>query len=210
MMDFQMIDMIVVGLILFLSIKGLVNGFGKELFNFLGLIGGIFIASRMNEKVGALVLEQKILPEIATDYQKIIGFLAVFFAIWTVVSIISSVVSKFGSEEPSVISRIMGYIIGAVRYGFIFALILYGFNNANFLKERFSKYTEKSQVFKPMVTVGEKLLCLDNNQTAVVKTDDKIKTDVNTTLEVKEESNSSADMDHDLNITLVEHNITSN
>jgi membrane protein required for colicin V production len=205
MMDFQMIDMIVVGLILFLAIKGLVNGFGKELFNLLGLIGGIFVAARMSDKVGALVLEQKILPEIATDYQKIIGFLALFFAIWTVVSLVSSVVSKFGLEEPSIISRIFGYILGAVRYAFVFSLILYGFNNADFLKEKFSKYTQGSQVFDPMVTVGAKLLCLDNNRTA------KKAIDLNSTTVLEESNSSNATIiSSDLNITLTEHNSTSN
>ena len=37
MEDFNTVDMIIVGLVLFLSLKGLVNGFIKELFNFVGL-----------------------------------------------------------------------------------------------------------------------------------------------------------------------------
>ena len=166
-MDFQMIDMVIVGVVLFLAIKGLVNGFSKELFNFLGLIGGIAVAARANEMVGDLIIKQNILPEMFTQYQKIIGFIAVFLAIWILFNLISSLFSTFTSEEIGVVSRILGYIVSVVRYAFIFALIIFGFNNADFLKEKFSKYTEHSQVFTPMSVVGEKLLNRETNQTVV-------------------------------------------
>ncbi|HIC77864.1 MAG TPA: CvpA family protein, partial [Sulfurovum sp.] len=48
MIDFNTVDMIIAGLILFLSLKGLVNGFIRELFNFIGLIIGVAVATRMN------------------------------------------------------------------------------------------------------------------------------------------------------------------
>jgi membrane protein required for colicin V production len=168
-MDFQIIDMVIVGVVLFLAIKGLVNGFSKELFNFLGLIGGIAVAARTNEVVGDLIIKQNILPEMLTQYQKIIGFVAVFLAIWILFNLISSLFSTVTSEEIGIVSRIFGYIVGVARYAFIFALIVFGFNNADFLKEKFSKYTENSQLFAPMSKVGQKLLNRDLNQTLIAE-----------------------------------------
>jgi len=181
-MDFQMIDMIIVGIVLFLAIKGLVNGFSQELFNFIGLIGGIVIAARVNETVGDIIIKQNILPEIFTQYQQIIGFVAVFLAIWIIFNIISSFFSGFTSDEISFMSRFLGYIVAIVRYAFIFSLIIFGFNNADFLKEKFSKYTEKSQVFEPMSTMGKRLLNKDINQTKAIETEiTSIKSDINIT-----------------------------
>jgi len=157
-MDFQIIDMVIIGIILFLSIKGLVNGFSRELFNFFGLIGGIAIAARSNEIIGNLLVEKNILPEALLQYQKIIGFVAVFVLVWVIFNLISSLFSTFTSEEIGIISRIFGYLIGIVRYAFIFSLIVFGFNNADFLKEKFSKFTKDSQVFEPMSMIGAKLL----------------------------------------------------
>ena len=167
-MDFQIIDIIIIGIILFLAIKGLVNGFSTELFNFLGLIGGIAVAARSNEIVGDLIVKQNILPEALLQYQKVIGFIAVFIVIWVLFNLVSSLFSTFTSDEIGIISRIFGYFVGIARYAFIFALIIFGFNNADFLKEKFSNYTENSQVFAPMSMIGEKLLnkiSSENNET---------------------------------------------
>ena len=183
-MDFQIIDMVIVGVVLFLAIKGLVNGFSKELFNFLGLIGGIAVAARANEMVGDLIIKQNILPEMFIQYQKIIGFVAVFLAVWILFNIISSLFSSFTSEEIGIVSRIFGYIVGVARYAFIFALIIFGFNNADFLKEKFSKYTKDSQVFSPMSRVGEKLLNRDSNQTVTAESN-STKADVNLTKSIE-------------------------
>jgi len=167
-MDFQIVDMVIIGIILFLAIRGLINGFSKELFNFLGLIGGIAVAARTNDMVGNLIIQQKILPEVLVQYQTIIGFVAVFLAIWILFNLISSLFSGFTSDEIGIVSRFIGYIIAITRYAFIFALIIFGFNNADFLKEKFSKYTEKSQIFTPMSIIGQKLLnkvSSENNET---------------------------------------------
>ncbi len=157
-MDFQIVDMVIVGIILFLAIRGLINGFSTELFNFLGLIGGIAVAARTNEMVGDLIIKQEILPDVLVQYQTIIGFIVVFLAVWIIFNLISSLFAGFTSEEVGVLSRLFGYLIAVTRYAFIFALIIFGFNNADFLKEKFSKYTQSSQLFAPMSMVGEKLL----------------------------------------------------
>ena len=180
-MDFYVVDMVIVGLILLLAIKGLVNGFSKELFNFLGLIGGIAIAARTHEMVGKIIVEEKILPEAIINYQKLLGFIAVFFATWIIFNIISSIVSKIASKEVGFISRFLGYLIGLARYLFIFSLILFGLNNADFLKEKFSKYYDKSQLFTPMVKIGEKLLYKEVNSTEERNTSKIVDVNISTT-----------------------------
>ena len=51
-MEFNYFDLIVTIIILFLGLKGVINGFFKEIFGLVGIIGGIFIASRVGDEVG--------------------------------------------------------------------------------------------------------------------------------------------------------------
>lgn len=167
-MDFQIIDIVLIAITLFLAIKGLVNGFSKELFNFLGLIGGIAVAARINDIVADMILKQGILPESMVQYKTVIGFVAVFVIIWIIFSIISSIFESFSSDEIGIISRFFGYLIGVVRYASILALIIFAFNNSTFLKEKLTSYTQKSQLFEPMFEVAKNILNSDNNLTIIL------------------------------------------
>ena len=164
-MDFNMVDMIIVGLVLFLAIKGMVNGFTQEFFNFVALIGGVAIAARVHTIAGEKINELNILPNITTEVQNFIGFLATFLIIWAMISFIASIITKISSGGPNFISRILGYIIGIVRYMAIFSLIIFGVSKADFLRENLSKHYADSQLFVPMSEIGAKLLNLDGNQT---------------------------------------------
>jgi uncharacterized membrane protein required for colicin V production len=168
-MDFNMVDMIIVGLVLFLAIKGMVNGFTQELFNFIALIGGVTIAARVHTMAGEKFAELNILPNITTEVQNFIGFLATFIIIWGAITFIASIITRISTQTPGLVSRIMGYLVGIVRYVAIFSLIVFGVSKADFLRENLAKHYEKSQLFTPMSNIGAKLLNLDSNQTQTAK-----------------------------------------
>ena len=171
-MGFHVVDMIIVGLILFLAIRGLVNGFSKELFNFLALIGGIAVAARTHSMVGELIAKQNLIPNMSADFQKFVGFAVVLILIVILFKIISSIRTRFRSENPGFISRVLGYIISVARYVFIFSLIVFGINNADFLKEKLSKHYEGSQLFEPMIQIGGKLLNANQKPTESTPTNE--------------------------------------
>jgi len=158
MTEFNIMDMVIVGLILFLAIKGLVNGFSKELFNFLGLIGGVVVAARVHTTVGNKIAEQNILPNIPPEVQSFIGFILTLLVIWIIISFISSIVNGLNSGEPNFFSRILGYIISVAKYAVIFSLILYGLSQADLFKDNFADKYKDSKLFKPMGDVGAKIL----------------------------------------------------
>lgn len=204
LMGFHVVDMIIVGLVLFLAIRGLVNGFSKELFNFLALIGGIAIAARTNETVGKFIAEQNILPELSSDFQKLIGFATVLIFILIIFNIISSIRTKFRTETPGVISRILGYLISVTRYIFIFSLIIFGISNADFLREKLSKHYEKSQLFQPMVELGGELL--DADKTSEENVQENITKENNASSENNDTNRSDNNITMNLNVKLTEHN----
>ena len=194
-MGFHVVDMIIVGLVLFLAIRGLVNGFSKELFNFLALIGGIAVAARTHTVVGEFIAKQNILPELSDDFQKLVGFAAIFILILIIFNIISSIRTSFRTEAPGFFSRLLGYLISVARYVFIFSLIVFGINNADFLKEKLAKHYEGSKLFEPMIQVGAKLLNVNQ------QSEEKILAKEN-----NETNQSDSNISMDLNITLTDHN----
>ena len=196
-MGFHIVDMIIVGLILFLAIRGLVNGFSKELFNFLALIGGIAIAARTHSIVGELIAKQDIIPNMSADFQKFVGFAVVLILIIILFNIISSIRTRFRSEDPGFFSRLLGYIISVARYVFIFSLIVFGINNADFLREKLSKHYDGSQLFEPMIQIGGKLLNANQEPTENTPSNENNESNIST------DSNISIDVS---NITLTDHN----
>ena len=46
-MDLNYFDMAVGSIVLLLGLKGLLNGFSKELFGLIGIVGGLFVASHI-------------------------------------------------------------------------------------------------------------------------------------------------------------------
>ncbi len=162
-MGFHTVDIIIAVLILFLAIKGLINGFSKELLNFITIVGGIALAANFNTTAVKFINEQHIVPTIADSYAKIVGFIIIIVAVWIIISVISSIINKFSSPTISPISRIFGYIISAVRYFVIFALIIFGINQSDFFKNEAKKLKTETKLFVPMTEIGATILNVDLN-----------------------------------------------
>jgi len=204
-MGFHVVDIVIVSLILFLAIKGLVNGFSKELLNFLVIVGGITLASRFNTTVVELINAQNVLPTISQDYAKIIGFILIVLVIWLLLGVVSSIVNKLTSKTTGVISRLLGYILSAARYVVIFSLIIFGVNQSDFFKNEATKLTNDTKLFVPMTELGAGILNIDLNTTVTEENNSTITlVEANITSTVVEESNLSTNP-----TTLAEHN-TSN
>ena len=55
MQEFTIFDMVVLGITLVLGLKGLFRGLIKEIFGIIGIIGAIFVASRISGDIGNLI-----------------------------------------------------------------------------------------------------------------------------------------------------------
>jgi membrane protein required for colicin V production len=177
MVDFSMLDMIIIGLVFFLSLKGLVNGFIKEFFNFIGLIGGVYFASRMNMVVGEFV-SSNVFPIKDEPFLKLVGFVSVFLAIWIFSNLVSSIFEKTLPEEISFVSRILGYALTILRYIAIFAIIITSIQNVELIAEKLTKHSADSQVIPTLNEIGVDLLNMEgrdiNNTAEINATKDKI------------------------------------
>ncbi len=182
-MGFHIVDIVIVSLAAFLAIKGLVNGFTKELLSFITIVGGITLAAKFNTTVVELINKEEIVPTISDSYSKIIGFVIILVAVWLIIGVISSIIEKFTSNETGIFSRLFGYIISFARYIFIFSLIIFGVNQSDFFKDDASKLKKETKLFSPMSKIGASLLNIDINKTVT-----SVKSENNTTDTVDEDS----------------------
>ena len=208
-MGFNIVDIIIGALILFLAIKGLVNGFSKELINFLTIVGGIFLAARFNTSVVNLVNEQQIVPTIPDGYAKLIGFLIIVIVVWLIMGVISAIIAKLNSRETGILSRIVGYILSTLKYISIFSLIIFGINQADFFKNQTIKLKKETKLFMPMVDIGAALLNVEQNATVIQENNNSNVTEAQVPQESNEKNESSVENDTNLTLPttdLVEHN----
>ena len=166
-MGYHIVDIVIVGLVVFLAIKGLVNGFVQELFNFITIVAGVLLAARYDTKVVQFINEQNLIPQIPDDFSKIIGFILILVAIWILVGFISSIITKLTSRPSGFLSRLLGYILSAARYLFIFSLIIFGVSQSEFFEKSATKFKTDSKLFEPMTELGAKILNRELNNTSL-------------------------------------------
>jgi len=164
-MGYHIVDVVIVGLIAFLAIKGLVNGFIKELLNLIIIVAGVALAARYNTTVIQYINEQDLIPQIADKFAPFAGFVLIILSVWLIMGLISSIITKMTSESTGFLSRLLGYILSATRYIFIFSLLIFGMNKADYFKKYTEKFNEEAQLFKPMAEIGSQILNIDINNT---------------------------------------------
>jgi membrane protein required for colicin V production len=154
-------DLIIGAIVLLLGIKGFMHGFIKEVFGLIGLIGGIYLASRLSA-TAATFIDKNFLHLENPALLKLIGFLAVLILIWLVATIIGSILSKLTSESGlGFINRILGFILGGGKYFLIFALIVTALSNISLIKNNLEEHTKGSLLYPYLKKAGSYLINLD-------------------------------------------------
>lgn len=161
MMDFNYFDIIIASIVLLLGIKGFMNGFIKEMFGLIGLIGGVYFASRLSG-TAADFIDQNFLHLENVALLKLIGFLAILMIIWLSATILGSIFSKLTSASGlGFINRILGLIAGGGKYFLIFALIVTALSNVSLVKDNLEKHVADSMLYPYLKKAGAYLINLD-------------------------------------------------
>jgi len=81
MENVSIFDIISLSLILILGIKGVINGFIKEVAGLVGIIGGVFVASRFAQEAGTFI-DTNIYHIQNSASLYLIGFVCVLVIFW--------------------------------------------------------------------------------------------------------------------------------
>lgn len=160
-MDFSYFDIVISILVLFLGLKGIINGFFKELFGLLGIIGGIFIASRVGKDVGKFINESvlKFENDAAISFT---GFLVTFALFWLFMIGVGIIFKRLSSLSGlGIFDKILGFIFSASKFFLIAAVIAYALYNIKAMKENLDSIMKNSILFPVLVETGSAIMKLD-------------------------------------------------
>lgn len=160
-MEINYFDLVAATIILLLGLKGIVNGFFKEVFGLIGIIGGIFIASRVGDDVGAL-LNSLIFNFSSSSAVSFLGFLTTLALFWLLMIFVGYLFKKLSSLSGlGPVDRILGFVFGASKFFLIAAVIAYAVSNIKAIKSTVDSSLHTSILFPIMVETGGFIMKMD-------------------------------------------------
>lgn len=160
-MELNYFDLVIGVIILLLGLKGIINGFFKELFGLIGIIGGIFIASRLGESVGQFISDVifKFESSAAINF---VGFIATLVVFWTTMIFLGIVFTKMSKASGlGPVDKFFGFVVGSGKFFLIGAVIVYAVYNIKAVRDNIEPALKTSVLFPIMVEVGGMVMHLD-------------------------------------------------
>ena len=160
-MDISYFDLVVTSIILLLGLKGILNGFFKEFFGLVGIVGGIFVASRAGESVGTM-LNNLIFNFDNQSAINFTGFIATLAVFWLGMVAVGFVFKKLGKLSGlGIYDKILGFFFGASKFFLIAAVIAHAAYNIKAIKKTIDAALPNSVVFPVMVETGSFIMKID-------------------------------------------------
>jgi len=154
-MEITYFDVIVGMIIIVLGIKGVLNGFSRELFGLVGVVGGLFVAFQIGGLIGQL-LNEFIFKFHETKAVNFLGFMftLVIFAFFmnTLGQAFKKHVIAMSGLSP--IDKTLGFFVGGGKFFLIFSVIVYALFNVSMIRSTFGERMKHSFFFEPMIMTG--------------------------------------------------------
>jgi membrane protein required for colicin V production len=160
MQDISIFDIVVIAVTLLLGLKGLFRGFIKEVFGLIGIIGGIFVASRLAIPVGEIVAPVLALKNPSSV--QLMGFIVGLIGFWILAYITGLLLSKvFSLSGLGIIDKLFGFIFGAFKVFLIFSIIIYAISQIETIKQKLDESIGNTITYPILVAGGSYIIKLD-------------------------------------------------
>ncbi|MDD2829076.1 MAG: CvpA family protein [Sulfuricurvum sp.] len=163
-MDMNYFDVAVGSIILLLGLKGLLNGFSRELFGLVGIVGGLFIASHIGGAIGNF-LNTTFFNFQSSAAINLVGFVFTVGIFWLFMVALGA-----GFKRLSTLSGLgpldqgLGFIVGASKFFFILSVIIYALFSVTAIRENFGEKMKSSIFFEPMFATGNFILHIETDK----------------------------------------------
>ncbi|HFU75104.1 MAG TPA: CvpA family protein [Arcobacter sp.] len=156
-------DIIVLALIVLLGLKGLLRGFIKEAFALIGIIGGVFVASRIAQDTGNLI--DGFIPMSNSNTVLLVGFIVSLIAIWLIAYFLGIILSKmFSLSGLGIFDRFLGFAFGAGKVFLLFSIIAYAASQIDTFKTKLDEKLNNSFMYPVLVDSGATIIKLDTGK----------------------------------------------
>jgi membrane protein required for colicin V production len=147
-------DIVFVGVVLFFALKGILSGFKVELMNLIGVVGGVFVASRVAKLYSTKV-------ESSLDFIKneamaeSLLFFVTFASIFLVAKLLTPANNLSFDRTP--LSKLGGYLLAVVKYAVVFSIVVSVLLHTP-LKSKIEEKTKESRLYQKMRDIGNLML----------------------------------------------------
>jgi len=158
--NINVFDLVVVVLVVLLGLKGLFRGFTRELFGLLGIVGGVFIASRLSNEVGDII--NSIIPMDNENTIVLSGFVAALVVFWIIAYLLGVILEKiFSASGLGIFDKILGFTFGAGKIFLLFSIIAYASTQVKMVNDNIQPRLKDSMVFPILTEAGSYIIKLD-------------------------------------------------
>ena len=164
-------DVAVGSIVLLLGLKGLMNGFSKELFGLIGIVGGLFVASHIGGPIGRFLNES--LLHFETDAAvNLVGFVFTVGIFWLLMVALGAGFKRLSTLSGlGIVDQILGFFVGASKFFFIVSVIVYALFSVTAIRENFADKMKDSIFFKPMLATGNFILHIETSEVTGILSD---------------------------------------
>jgi len=161
MNEINWFDVATLSLILLTGIKGVFNGLIKETAGLIGIIVGIFFASRYTEPFSKLVGKNFTTIESSTALN-LISFIILLTIIWLSFILAGIIIEKLVSlSGMGVFDKLFGFIFASGKVFVIISTIVYAISNIEIVKNLTKKYVATSFMYPLYYSAGKFIINID-------------------------------------------------
>ena len=165
-MEFNGFDIATGALILLIGIKGVVNGFVKELAGLIGAALGIWIASLFAGDFGDW-LGKHLIPVDSHSALAMIGFLSLLAIVWIGFVILGHLLERSLSiAHLGAADKIFGFLFAAAKVFLIVSVLVHALSNIEVVRKNTENFTRTSRLYPLYVKTGSAILRLDVEEAA--------------------------------------------
>jgi len=182
--DLNYFDVAVGSIILLLGLKGLLNGFSKEVFGLAGIVGGVYVASHLGGIIGRFLSDTLFHFE-SVSAINLVGFVFALGIFWLLMVALGAGFKKLSSMSGlGPVDRVLGFVIGSSKFFFILSIIVYALFSVTAIRENFGGKMANSIFYKPMFATGDFILHIETDDVPSIGHDNN-KSDKNTSTATK-------------------------
>jgi len=145
-----------------LGLKGLFRGLVKELFGLIGIVGGVFIASRLAKNTGDIA--NSIIPIDNESTRLLVGFVVTLVIFWVIAYFLGMVFEKILSASGlGIFDRLLGFVFGAGKVFLLFSIISYAVTQVKMINDTLQPKLKESMIFPLLTQTGSYIIKLDTS-----------------------------------------------
>ena len=163
MENISFFDLAVGILLLIFGIKGLFSGLIKEVFGLIGIVGGIFVASRYAQSVGNMI-DSSIYHINNKSSVYFIGFLVTLLLFWLTSIFIGFLFTKLVSLSGlGLLNRVFGFLVGSLKIFLLFSILIFALRSMDIFKNNIDNKLKKSYIYPYLIKSGNYIVKLKFN-----------------------------------------------